>query len=643
MTVDYWNSSQFEIWQDKDFKVLLDQKPGAPTDVVSDSLTYLINSIDSLADQLPKFVRNSHAHYTAIILAHRYVQTLAVGQSVPLVIDGQICCEIAALSLFVAVESDGKSIPSTQWDSAIIKVFPCEVVHRGIHSAVESGEGPFVEKLGFDLFVYHPFETLSLLLADVAADHKELLSSVTMVGNVALSLVNSLYRTIAVLDNPPYVVAVAALVGALLLAGKPDVAESTLNSVPVDIAAVEEILVGHLYSHLKHREIPLPSPPAVEDLPSPSARTGRSVSRHSSRSNATSTKSGPNSVSANKRRRLAVDPNSLAWALLPRENDDHLPQNRTSATYRRPVTLSELRVLKEISRLAAPEAIVKLIDVRLYSAGEEATYRQGGPFVVNGLFDCSGTQFDSVVRLLTTHTDLLNVIEQLLSAVHFLGELKICHFGIEPKNLMISSASIKIASLSSCSVLPTITTTLPSFPYRAPELLFGSTGGVKDDALAVDLWSLGCVIAELARIFSTRNRYEEPLFRLTDSMPDKPPMDGKCPVLENSVYTSCRYVVRLAGCLNKGQLPAHDVWPGLFKRGNYENVLRLMEYQKKRFPDRSNSFTSENSDDLKSYLREGNVEDGVVTEIVKALLRWSPDRRVSPRVCLGRIMKFKLT
>lgn len=585
------------------------ESPSLPTE----SVTYVINAIDSLADQLPRFVRNAQLHYAAMIYAHRFIISSQV-------LDGETCCEIAAVALHVAIEADGRSVQHAAWDAAVMKVFPCQVVHRATASAVASGTPEFLQTINFDLFVHQPFETVTLMLAEVSAT--------PATAGVAFGIINSLFRTSAVVEFPPYVVAVSAVTGALLMTGQS--AESVnafLARTPIDESLVQTILESFLFEFVRAREIPLPQPPSVEDLPSPSARTGRSVSRQSSR--IPSTRSQRSTV---KRKR--EDPiSSLAWALLPATDENVPTHNR--GTQRRPVGLSELRILREISS-QAPPGIVRLVDVRLFTIAEEQMQKSSAVFCVSGAFDSSGSQFDSIVRLLGSETQLLDVIEQLLSATLYLNELKICHFGIEPKNLMVTTNSVKIASLSTASVLPTVPSTLPSMEYRAPELLMGTAGGVKDDPSAVDLWSLGCLIAEIARIHATRNRFEDPLFRLRDSMPEKP--SNKFPVSDINVYTNCRYLMRITEGLNKGVVPARDVWPDMHKRGNYDALVRLLEYKQTHFPDRK---LNGPGDDLRAYMRD--KDDGVVTEIVKALLRWSPDRRVNPRICLARIIKLKLT
>jgi serine/threonine protein kinase len=203
---------------------------------------------------------------------------------------------------------------------------------------------------------------------------------------------------------------------------------------------------------------------------------------------------------------------------------------------------------------------------------------------------------------------------------------------------------LKIASLCSASILPTIPTTFPSHEYRSPELLLGTLSPREDEPLAVDLWSLGCVIAELGRIFATRNRYEDPIFVVNfevDGLPDKP--ESKAPVLDRSIYTDARYVLKIASVLNGGMLPPVDVWPNINKRQHYDKVVSLMEYNRKKNPTKfgSHGIVGNGENTLQQYCKEDS-SDAIVTEIVKALLRWSPEKRASPKMILQRIGKYRI-
>jgi serine/threonine protein kinase len=257
--------------------------------------------------------------------------------------------------------------------------------------------------------------------------------------------------------------------------------------------------------------------------------------------------------------------------------------------------------------------------------------------IVNGFFDSNGNQFDSIVRLISNRTALIDVIEQIVSGVHFLHENKVCHYSLEPKNFLISN-TVKIASLSSATILPTVPATLPSLPYRAPELLFGGST-CRDDPLAVDLWSLGCIVAEVCRIFATRNRYEEPLFRVDETHK----LDPRGPVLDRNAHAECRQAIKVSSVLNGGMLPTNDIWPNLNKRTNYDKVVALMEYRKKKNPTKLgfDDIVGVGECTLQSYCMD-DLSDPILTEIIRALLRWSPEKRVPPRMILQRIGKYKV-
>lgn len=89
-------------------------------------------------------------------------------------------------------------------------------------------------------------------------------------------------------------------------------------------------------------------------------------------------------------------------------------------------------------------------------------------------------------------------VYQLLRSLAYIHSLGICHRDIKPQNLLLdpSTQVLKLCDFGSAKVLvreePNISYICSRY-YRAPELIFGAT----DYLPAIDVWSSGCVMAEL--------------------------------------------------------------------------------------------------------------------------------------------------
>ena len=87
---------------------------------------------------------------------------------------------------------------------------------------------------------------------------------------------------------------------------------------------------------------------------------------------------------------------------------------------------------------------------------------------------------------------------QLARALAHIHGMGICHRDIKPQNLLVDPAtlSLKLCDFGSAKMLvkgEANVAYICSRYYRAPELIFGAT----DYSTAIDVWSQGCVLAEL--------------------------------------------------------------------------------------------------------------------------------------------------
>eukprot|EP00035_Acanthoeca_spectabilis_P034943 m.31678 g.31678 ORF g.31678 m.31678 type:complete len:390 (-) comp6958_c0_seq1:3722-4891(-) len=94
------------------------------------------------------------------------------------------------------------------------------------------------------------------------------------------------------------------------------------------------------------------------------------------------------------------------------------------------------------------------------------------------------------------HTKLY--VYQLFRSLAYIHNLGICHRDIKPQNLLVNSATgvLKLCDFGSAKRLvsgePNVSYICSRY-YRAPELIFGAT----NYTCAIDVWSAGCVMAEL--------------------------------------------------------------------------------------------------------------------------------------------------
>ncbi|CAK9227367.1 unnamed protein product [Sphagnum jensenii] len=128
--------------------------------------------------------------------------------------------------------------------------------------------------------------------------------------------------------------------------------------------------------------------------------------------------------------------------------------------------------------------------------------------------------------------------KQLLKALTLLQDANVIHCDLKPENILLTSnqsANIKLIDFgSACMEHNTVYTYIQSRFYRSPEVLLGHTY-----TTAIDMWSLGCVAAELFLgwpLFPAQCPYDLLLF-IKEKLRSQPPDY----ILKKAKYTNKYY------------------------------------------------------------------------------------------------------
>lgn len=160
----------------------------------------------------------------------------------------------------------------------------------------------------------------------------------------------------------------------------------------------------------------------------------------------------------------------------------------------------ELQIMKTLNN----EHITKLFYYNYENDSASQTNSNNNNLYLNLMMEFLPTtlykrnQFFTIKKLNMPLQEVKTYMFQILKALDYLHDFKICHRDIKPQNILVDHQQgiAKICDFGSAKILsPTEQNVsyICSRYYRAPELIFGAT----NYTTKIDVWSTGCVFAEL--------------------------------------------------------------------------------------------------------------------------------------------------
>lgn len=160
--------------------------------------------------------------------------------------------------------------------------------------------------------------------------------------------------------------------------------------------------------------------------------------------------------------------------------------------------IREISLLKELSH----PCIVKYVPIWITSRLIDVVSSNAKLFLVFEYLDLDLKRYmDSVKGEGMKAMQVKSYVYQMLSGIAYCHSHRIVHRDLKPQNLLIDKdGMLKLADfgLARAFGIPvrTYTHEVVTLWYRAPEILLGS----KHYVPAVDIWSIGCIMAELASL-----------------------------------------------------------------------------------------------------------------------------------------------
>ena len=107
----------------------------------------------------------------------------------------------------------------------------------------------------------------------------------------------------------------------------------------------------------------------------------------------------------------------------------------------------------------------------------------------------------------------------MFKGIEFIHSLNVIHSDLKPENVLIDETTMKTKLIDFGSIINKQKLTYKNFYvstryYRAPEIIYNLMFNEK-----IDIWSIGCIIAELVRnkpLFTSKN--EDKLFEMINDL-----------------------------------------------------------------------------------------------------------------------------